>query len=540
MPTEILRPNAVGTYSQLGVYPTGVVAGEHWDKVDEVVADDASTYVLMTPGVDEGVYKRDLYALPAHEGSGAINSVKVYVRAKINVSYSLASIRTHDTVYDSANLGHGGTWSTKSNTWTTNPNTGNPWTWAEIDALEAGVSLRGVSSSYYAQCTQVYVEVATDNGTETLRPNGEGSETSIHSQWTSEHWRSVDEETADEDDSYVEKTGATGTGLDSYNLPILSGEVIITNVRVYGRFRKASQAVNDDYSTTVGLGIRTNGADHYTNFLRYTATYSVSSDTYATNPETGLAWTLEDINNLQIYIRSTLVNLSLEHGGLTRGRCTQVYAVITYTVAPTVTTDPASSVEATTATLHGTLDNDGGLTCECGFEYGLDTDYGTETLTESKETGETFSQALTGLLPNTTYHFRAIATNVAGTSYGADQTFTTEVAMSSVTTDPATGVGMVLANLNGTLDDDGGQACDCGFEWGETVAYGNTTSTQSKETSESFSQGITGLTPRTTYHFRAIATNDAGMSYGADETFTTYSISEGGGSRGYALSRHEL
>ena len=36
-----------------------------------------------------------------------------------------------------------------------------------------------------------------------------------------------------------------------------------------------------------------------------------------------------------------------------------------------------------------------------------------------------------------------------------------------VTTDPATGITADQATLNGTLDDDGGEACDCGFEWGE-------------------------------------------------------------------------
>lgn len=93
-------------------------------------------------------------------------------------------------------------------------------------------------------------------------------------------------------------------------------------------------------------------------------------------------------------------------------------------VAPTVATDAATSVEETTATPNGLLDDDGGEACDCGFEWGLDTDYGTITSTQSKTTGQTFSQAITGLVPNTTYHFRAIATNSAGTSYGADRTFT--------------------------------------------------------------------------------------------------------------------
>jgi len=172
------------------------------------------------------------------------------------------------------------------------------------------------------------------------------------------------------------------------------------------------------------------------------------------------------------------------------------------------------------ATLNGTLDNDGGEACACGFEYGLDTSYGTTTPTESKETDETFSQDLTGLSPNTTYHFRAIATNSAGTSYGSDATFTT-LTDPTTTTNPATTITRTTATLNGALDDDGNEACDCGFEYGETTAYGTTTPTESKETGETFSQDLTGLTPSQHYHFRAIVTNSAGTSYGSDRGFFT-------------------
>lgn len=89
----------------------------------------------------------------------------------------------------------------------------------------------------------------------------------------------------------------------------------------------------------------------------------------------------------------------------------------------------------------------------------------------------------------------------------------------SVTTDPATSIRQTTATLNGTLDDDGGEACDCGFEWGETIAYGNTTPTQSRTTGQTFAQTITGLKPGVTYHFRAFATNGAGTGNGTDRTF---------------------
>jgi len=189
--------------------------------------------------------------------------------------------------------------------------------------------------------------------------------------------------------------------------------------------------------------------------------------------------------------------------------------------APAVTTDPAVA-RAAIATLNGTLDSGGGIQpCDCGFEWGETVAYGNTTPTEKKETGETFSQVITGLLPNTTYHFKAFATGF-GTSDGADRTFVTTSTpnLATLTTDPATAREKTAATLNGTLDDDGGEFCDCGFEYGETTAYGTTTPTEGKETGETFSQDLTGLDPGTTYHFRAIATNSAGTSYGSDRVFS--------------------
>ena len=188
---------------------------------------------------------------------------------------------------------------------------------------------------------------------------------------------------------------------------------------------------------------------------------------------------------------------------------------------PTVTTDPATEVEETTATLNGTLDNDGGEACDCGFEWGETIAYGNTTPAQSRTTGQIFAQTVTGLDPDKTYHFRAFATNVAGTSYGSDMTFKTLTPLLIVTTNPATELGAISATLNGTLDNDGGEACDCGFEWGLDIGYGHFTSTEKKRTSETFSEVIGELQPGTTYHFRAFASSSQGTGYGADRTFRT-------------------
>jgi len=206
-------------------------------------------------------------------------------------------------------------------------------------------------------------------------------------------------------------------------------------------------------------------------------------------------------------------------------------------VAPTVTTDPATLVEATAATPNGTLEDDGGEACDVRFQYGETSAYGIDTEWQSgKESVVAFEQAIASLSPKKTYHFRAQARNSAGTVNGADRTFTTLVAIPTVTTDAATGLAAVSATPNGTLNQDGGEACECGFEWGLDTGYGVITPTEKKTTGEAFSQVIGGLFPNTTYHFRAFATNSVGTSYGDDRSFTTALVI----SRAFALAREEL
>ena len=95
---------------------------------------------------------------------------------------------------------------------------------------------------------------------------------------------------------------------------------------------------------------------------------------------------------------------------------------------PTVVTTAATNVAQTTATLNGTV-NANGNTASVSFEWGLTTSYGnTATATPASVSGSVVtpvSANLTGLVANTTYHFRVKATNNGGPSNGNDLTFTT-------------------------------------------------------------------------------------------------------------------
>jgi len=101
--------------------------------------------------------------------------------------------------------------------------------------------------------------------------------------------------------------------------------------------------------------------------------------------------------------------------------------VITYATSVDVTTDAASSIASATATLNGTLDDEGSGACTCGFDYGTTVAYGTQVQAAGTyNTGQSFLKAIASLLPGTTYHARAYADNgVDAVAYGADVTFTT-------------------------------------------------------------------------------------------------------------------
>lgn len=95
------------------------------------------------------------------------------------------------------------------------------------------------------------------------------------------------------------------------------------------------------------------------------------------------------------------------------------------TTAPTVITTTAVNITNGAATLNGNLDGLGTAeTVNVSFEWGLTTTYGDETTSQAMTATGPFSFNLSGLSPNTIYHFRAKAVG-EGTSYGSDMSFTT-------------------------------------------------------------------------------------------------------------------
>jgi plastocyanin len=193
-------------------------------------------------------------------------------------------------------------------------------------------------------------------------------------------------------------------------------------------------------------------------------------------------------------------------------------------VAPVVTTEPATGINETEATLNGKV-NPSSQATTYFFMYGTTTAYGQETTPGSAGAGGAAVSkfaTVSGLTAATTYHFQMVAENASGTTRGADRTFTT-TGPPTATTGPATGVGSIEATLKGTVNPRG-LATEYFFNYGTTIAYGQDTAKKaagSGISGVSASQLVSGLSPETTYHFQLVATNVSGTDTGADLTFKT-------------------
>ena len=154
--TKTLRPNANG---DLVEFEDLIGAPTHWEAVAEVVADDATTHV----GSDVAG-RTDLFQL-TDSGLATvtpINSITVYERVRRegrgDDDWQIVIKSGTTYAYSPTFVKEGTGWADRSYQWTTDPNTGEAWTVAAVDALQAGAYVvTGVD------VTQVYVEVDYDD-----------------------------------------------------------------------------------------------------------------------------------------------------------------------------------------------------------------------------------------------------------------------------------------------------------------------------------------------------------------------------------------
>jgi uncharacterized protein (TIGR02145 family) len=187
-------------------------------------------------------------------------------------------------------------------------------------------------------------------------------------------------------------------------------------------------------------------------------------------------------------------------------------------------TTSATNITSSSAILGGNVTDEGATQVSVrGLVYGTTTGSSTYSVTSGSGAG-TFTATLTGLLQGTTYYVRSFATNVQGTGYGTETSFTTQTTPTVSVTATPTSITTTSAVGGGTISSTGGATITTsGLVWdastNPTIAL--STKTSDGTTSGTFTSSITGLTQGATFHVRAYATNYLGTSYGPDVTFTT-------------------
>jgi len=370
--TDAVRPNAAGASTQLT--PS---AGNNY-----ACAGDGNdgTYV----GQVTTTYKVDLYNIPNHTTeSGTINSITIYFRlgnqATNRTTWAMPAFYTNSTLYDgTAQSNYGVTLSTKSQVFTLNPVTSNPWTWDEFDNLQIGVSVKiDTETSVIAYCTDVWVVVN------------------------------------------YEALSAV-----SVSTPILS----------------AAEHTFTFYVDGVNLGIVVDGTAYTTAFAGsvLAGTVSMIWNTGNIMPscnyiEVNKAGTRNLLYQPNAIISGTTLPDRETGDGANNGVITWgTNSDMTITGGDIMDSGSATSVGVTSFMMQGELTYIGTFAAVyLSFEYGLNTDYGYFTSETSVAVEQTYSVTLTGVSPNTTYHYRAVAKSGVVYSYGADITVTTTYSTSS-------------------------------------------------------------------------------------------------------------
>jgi Subtilase family/Fibronectin type III domain len=172
--------------------------------------------------------------------------------------------------------------------------------------------------------------------------------------------------------------------------------------------------------------------------------------------------------------------------------------------APTATTGTASTLTGSSATLNGTI-NDNNATTAATFQYGQTTGYGGNVSAGTVVVGSGSSPvgaAISGLTCNSTYHFRLVGSNTAGTGNGSDQTFTTTACVPGAPTIISAYAGNARAIISFAPPASDGGSAITGF----TV-----TSNSGQSVSGSVIPiTVPNLNNGTAYTFSVTATNSAG------------------------------
>ena len=404
------------------------------------------------------------------------------------------------------------------------------FSWAELEVPGAAVTAPTVTSPTFADVTDTTAtlggNVTNDNGT-TVTSRGVEWGTSPGGPYPN----SVPE-------------GGGGTGVFTVPVTGLPSSTTIyfrawadngaTGYSGENSFTTDAPAAPPSVTTATASGIGQNSA---------TLGGNVTADGGAAVTARGVYWdtTANAENGTQVPMGSGLGSFSQAVSGLPAGTLiyhrayatnsagTTLGSELSFTTLaglPTVDSPTFADITATTATLGGTVQSDGGATVTArGVEWGT-TSGGPYPNIEPAAAGGTgtFTVPVTGLPTGTPVFFRAYATNSAGTAYSAQASFT-PAGPPIVTATPAASITLNSAILGGEVTNDGGSTViQSGIVWNTTSPpESGGTIVPMGSGLDVFSQTVSGLPAATTIYWKAYGTNSVATGYSALEQFDTLS-----------------
>ena len=327
-----------------------------------------------------------------------------------------------------------------------------------------------------------------------------------------------------------QSTTLTASGASSYRwstntftasitvIPTITTTYNVTGTNSYGCTATASRTV------TVNPLIPTVTTNNVTNIAPTSATCggNVTSDGCAAVTARGVCWSTSPSPTISGSHTSDGTGTGSFASSITGLTPNTTYYVRSY-ATNSAGTAYGEEKSFTTSCNSFTVNISGNTTLNCGQSTTL-TASGASSYRWSTNT---FTASIT-VTPTITTTYNVTGTNNYGCTATASRTVTVNPVIPTVTTNNVTNIATNSATCGGNVTSDGCAAVTArGVCWSTSPSPTISGSHTSDGTGTgSFTSGITGLTPNTTYYVRAYATNSAGTAYGAQKSFTTGTIND--------------